>query len=319
MLKNPKVWVIVIAAIVMGALVKIFTPLSIEAVRASISFAPEQLFAPHIGGYVFSISNTMCTTWIAMLIIVILFFFGTRKMQLIPGGLQNVLEMLIEYLVGLAESVAGHRAMKFFAIASTIFILLLVSNLIALIPGFGPIGVIHLAEGEHAPQGITIIGDAPSIFETKHEPGQEGPILAPFVRAPATDLNLALALALISVVMTQVYGFQAQGARYLTRFFSFGRLLKGNIAFGLIDVFVGIVELISEIMKIVAFTFRLFGNIFAGEIVLLIMAYLFLVLPFPFYGLELFVAVIQAFVFAVLTLAFMTIASAEHEAGAEHH
>jgi F-type H+-transporting ATPase subunit a len=117
--------------------------------------------------------------------------------------------------------------------------------------------------------------------------------------------------------MTQVYGMQKQGMRYWTRFFSFGRLLKGDIGMGLIDVFVGIVELISEIGKIISFTFRLFGNIFAGEIILLIMAFLFLLLPFPFYGFEFFVAFIQAFVFAVLTMAFMRIATAEH--GGESH
>jgi len=317
--KNPKVWAIIIAAIALGAIVKFLTPLSIEAVRASISFAPEQIFAPTIGETHFSISNTLCTTWLVMLLILVVFFFGTRKLKLVPSGLQNILEMLIEYTMGLAESVAGHRAKKFFTIAATIFILLLFANLIALVPGFGPIGIINLREGQAPPEGITIVGDAPAIFETHHVETEGEPVLAPFVRAPATDLNLALGLALISVIMTQVYAFQAQGLRYLTRFFSFGRLLKGDIAFGLIDIFVGLVELISEIMKIVAFTFRLFGNIFAGEIVLLIMAYLFLVLPFPFYGLELFVAVIQAFVFAVLTLAFMTIASAEHGAGTEQH
>lgn len=317
-MKNPKVWAIIIGAIVLGAIVKILTPLSIEAVKASISFPPEQLFELNFGTVSFPISNTLVTTWIVLIIIVVLFYFGTRNIQLVPRGLQNILEMLVEYMVGLSDQVAGGRGKKFFPVAATIFILLLFANLIALIPGFGPIGVMHLEPGQQAPQGITIVGDAPPIFSLHHEPGEEVPLLVPFVRAPATDLNLAVGLALISVVLTQVFGMQAQGLRYWTRFFSFGRLLKGDIAFGLIDVFVGIVELISEIMKIIAFTFRLFGNIFAGEIVLLVMAYLFLILPFPFYGLELFVAVIQAFVFAVLTLAFMTIATTEHEAEPDH-
>jgi F-type H+-transporting ATPase subunit a len=202
--------------------------------------------------------------------------------------------------------------------------------LIGLIPGFGPFGVISLKEGQQPPNGIVILGNAPSAFVVRAAEG-EVPVLAPFLRAPSTDVNLPLALALITMVMVEFYGVQMLGVlHYLGKFFNFKRLGKfltgllhgqvnlGDLGFGLIDAFAGLVELFSELGKVVAFTFRLFGNIFAGEVVLLIMSFLFLLLPFVFYGLELFVAVIQAFVFCVLAIAFMTIATTPHTGEAEH-
>jgi len=328
-LKNPRLWIAIIAFLVVGFVVKSFLPFSTEAVRVSVAIAPEILFS--IGG--FDVTPTIITTVIVTIIIALFALFSTRNLQLVPSGMQNVVEVLIEQLVNLFESIAGPTMWrKFFTIAASIFILALVSNFIGLIPGAGSIGVIKLTE-EHPnpPEGIIILGDAPEFIETTSlffkrqlESGvpqvqlQEEQALVPFLRAPTSDINLPLALALASVFMTQIYGMQAQGLRYWTRFFSFGRLLKGEIAFGLIDVFVGVVELISELGKIVSFTFRLFGNIFAGEVVLLIMAFLFLMLPFPFYAFEFFVALIQAFVFAVLTVAFMRIATAEHGGGEGH-
>lgn len=319
-MRNPKFIGFVLALIVVAVLVKVLIPFETAAVQASVAIAPEVLGELHLGSFVLPVSNTLLTSWIVMILIALFAILSTRNMSLVPSGLQNIMETLIEFIIGLTESVAGpERGRKFFPIVATIFIYVLFSNLVGLIPGFGPIGIINVHDEHDVPKGITIVGDAPDIIQTHEEEGAS-PILAPILRAPSTDVNMPLALALISVLMTQVYGMQAQGLKYWTRFFSFGRLLKGNIAFGLIDVFVGLVELVSEVGKIIAFTFRLFGNVFAGEVVLLIMSFLFLLLPFIFYGLELFVAVIQAFVFAILTTAFMTIATTEHQAeGAEHH
>lgn len=325
-MRNPRVWAAIVAFLVLGVVVKILFPFSVDAVRASVAIAPEILF--NLAG--FDVTPTIITAVIVFIIITLVAFSGTRNMRLVPGGLQNVLEAMIEAIINLFESIAGPVMWrKFFTLAATIFILALVSNFIGLLPGAGSIGVIKLDEAHpQPPGGIFIIGDAPGFIETTslsaknaaargEEPAEEHAALVPFLRAPSSDINLPLAMALVSVFMTQVYGMQKQGLRYWTRFFSFGRLLKGDIAFGLIDAFVGIVELISELSKIVSFTFRLFGNIFAGEVVLLIMAFLFVMLPFPFFGLEFFVAFIQAFVFAVLTVAFMRLATAEH--GAEEH
>lgn len=337
-MKNPKLWITIIVLVVVGVLVKIYLPFETSAVQASVAIAPEVLFQIQLPfslplvGSVIPISNTLITTWVVMVLIVLFAFFSTRNLSLVPGGLQNIMEMLIEWLSGLSESVAGpERGRKFFTIPATIFILVLFSNLVGLIPGFGPIGAISLPADQPAPNGIVTFCCLPSSFVV-HEPEGGVPVLAPFLRAPSTDVNLPLALALITMVAVEFYGVQMLGAlHYLGKFLNFKRLGKfftglfrgkfsaGDLGFGLIDAFAGLVELFSELGKVVAFTFRLFGNIFAGEVVLLIMSFLFLLLPFVFYGLELFVAVIQAFVFCVLAIAFMTIATTPHAGEAAEH
>ncbi|MBI4675846.1 MAG: F0F1 ATP synthase subunit A [Chloroflexi bacterium] len=338
-MRNPKVWIAIIALLVVGGVIKTWLTFSVDAVRASVAIAPEILF--NLAG--FDVTPTIITLIIVMIIIILLAVFSTRNLQLVPGGLQNIMETAIEQLINLFEGIAGPKWRDFFTIAASIFILVIVSNFVGLIPGAGSIGIIKLDEKHPtAPEGIFILGDAPAFIHTtslfhKNQLAQGVPeqeleeeqALVPILRAPTSDINLPLALALVSVIMTQVYGMRAQGLRYWTRFFSFGRIIRffadafkghfkiGEFFFGLIDAFVGAVELVSELGKIIAFTFRLFGNIFAGEVILLIMAFLFFALPIPFYGLEFFVAFIQAFVFAVLTVAFMRLATAEH--GGESH
>jgi F-type H+-transporting ATPase subunit a len=136
----------------------------------------------------------------------------------------------------------------------------------------------------------------------------------PFVRAPSTDLNMTASLALIAVIMVQVLGFRALGPSYLTKFFNFKTLLTSPL--GGIDVAVGLLELIGEFAKILSFSFRLLGNIFAGSILLFVMSFLVPFLPWPFFLLEFFVGVIQALVFGLLTAIFMNQATAGH--GGEH-
>jgi F-type H+-transporting ATPase subunit a len=131
------------------------------------------------------------------------------------------------------------------------------------------------------------------------------------LRAPSSDLNVTLAFALWAVITIQVFGFQALGVSYLTKFFNFRE--------GAMGAFVGILELISEFVRIIAFAFRLFGNIFAGEVILVVMSFLFpYLLPLPFYGLEVFVAFIQALVFSILTMVFMLLATLSHGGHDEH-
>lgn len=313
----------------------ILPKLESAAVTASVAVQPEVLF--EIG--VFQVSNTLFTTWVVMILILLFTYFGARKLSMVPGTAQNLLELVIEMWDGLGQSIAGERGRKFFPIVTTIFIFVLFSNLLGLVPGFGPIGIIAVDAKHPAPQGVLTF-DLPheleEFFGPKHGAAEHAGVLAPFVRSPSTDINMTLSLALISVIMTQVFGMQALGAvRYwFARFFLFSKigkffssLLKGKpqfglLAFGFIDVFVGLLELFSEMVKVISFTFRLFGNIFAGEVVLLIMAFLsstfiFFGFPFPFYALEVFVGFMQAFVFAILTLVFMTIATSSH--GAEEH
>jgi F-type H+-transporting ATPase subunit a len=139
-------------------------------------------------------------------------------------------------------------------------------------------------------------------------------VVLPFLRAPSTDLNMTASLALIAVVMTQVLGFRALGPSYLTKFFNFKTLFTSPL--GGIDVAVGLLELIGEFAKILSFSFRLLGNIFAGSILLFVMSFLVPFLPWPFFILEFGVGIIQAIVFGMLTAIFMSQATAGH---GDHH
>lgn len=141
-------------------------------------------------------------------------------------------------------------------------------------------------------------------------------VVLPFVRVASTDLNMTVSLALIAFVMIQYIGFKALGIGYLTKFFNFGTLFKSPL--GGIDVAVGLLELIGDFAKILSFSFRLLGNIFAGSILLFVMSFLVPILPWPFFILEFFVGVIQALVFALLTAIFMNLATVSHHHDDEH-
>ena len=138
-------------------------------------------------------------------------------------------------------------------------------------------------------------------------------LIAPYFRSVMTDVNAPLAIAIFSFIFVEFWGLQSLGIGYLKKFFSFGKFMRGDILGGIIDVFVGILEFVSELSRVISFTFRLFGNIFAGEVLLLMMTFLVpFVLVDVFYGLELFVGLVQAFVFAMLTLVFAVTAVAHH-------
>lgn len=298
---------------------------------------------PGLGG----ITNTLIATLLADLTILLLFGLGLRHLRNNPNDLvprtrwQNLLEMVIEALYDMAESILGSRARMVFWLGATLFIFILVANWWELAPGFDSIGVI-----EHAHEGVTgyekgtflgipaLVGpleeteaveEGAETEESAVEPGEEdhegeGYILVPFLRAANTDLNTTLALALVSVFMTQVYSIRELGwSGYLGRWIQTQRLREAN-PMGLIDFFVGVLETIAEVAKVISFAFRLFGNIFAGQILLFVMGFL---IPFVFFGvlifwgLELFVGLIQAFVFMMLTFAFLSTAMKHHD-GAGH-
>lgn len=199
-----------------------------------------------------------------------------------PTGLQNVLEIIVEGWLSIMDGVTGDRALskRFFGIIVTIFLFVLVSNWAGLIPGVGSIGVTSAhAEGEHG--GLTHI-----------------------FRPGTSDLSTTLVLAIIAVVATQVQGIRACGVwGYLRRFINF----HSPVLF-----LVGLLEMVLEFAKIFSFGFRLFGNIFAGEVLLAVIISLVpFIAPMPFYGLEIFVGLIQATVFAMLTLVFFKMATVE--------
>lgn len=378
-----------------------------------------------------NISNTLITSWISMAILIILGLAATRSMSLVPSGVQNFVESVIDFLVGQVEEIAGaENGRKFFMVIATFFLFIIVSNWTGLLPIFNAIGktedvgheVFHeIAEHEeddHAfdedeefaawkmdetsgmglvkprakefefhieaetePQdalGLYIVALAESYtdFEPEHSeeghgpaseadiaaaaaalaadpnapkllfatgegeaagehegegaegaghgvhvaaldaditgidfPGQKLALIIPYFRSAFSDVNNTLALGICSFLVVEFWGFQALGFGYLKKFFNFSSP---------INFFVGFLELLSEVIRIISFTFRLFGNIFAGEVLILMLTFL---MPFLFvdiiYGLELFVGFIQAAVFALLTLVFATMA-VEHHGDDDH-
>jgi F-type H+-transporting ATPase subunit a len=255
-------------------------------------------------------------------------------MSLVPSGLQNVFEMVIEYLYNLAESVTGKAAVTYFPWAATLFLFILLSNWSGLIPGVGSIGFFHTGEvheegatekhGALSDHRLAMVDGSPVLIQAADAAAKELAAeeeeghgkFVPLFRAPSADLNVTVALALATMFMVQYHGVRALGGSYFKKFWNTSGhgFMKG------INVFVSILELISEISRILTFSFRLFGNIFAGEVVLATMAFLvaFLV-PLPFYMLELLVGAVQALVFMMLCLAFFSMATVSHSHGDEHH
>ncbi len=242
----------------------------------NISVAAEKIFS--IFG--FPVTNSMLVAWIVMSLLIILSLIATRKTNLVPRGLQNLFESVFEEMLKLVDSVMGDRkqSLKFFPLIATIFIFVLLGNWLGLLPGVGSIGI------------------------WEHHEGRE--VLVPFLRSTAADLNFTLALAVISVVTVQVVGILSLGfLKYTSKFINFSSPL---------NFFVGVLELISEVAKLISFSFRLFGNIFAGEVLLTVMFFLVpYVVPLPFMMFEVFVGFIQAMVFSMLTLVFLKIATIE--------
>ncbi len=302
----------------------------------------------------FNLTNTVMTSWIVVIIMVVMVYVGTRRRDLVPKGVQNLFEAVLEAFYSLVASIAGEKnGRRFFPVVATIFFFVLVSNWLSLFPVFNAIGLVQeeehgfvMEETDVGPlpvgwvslsgpgnlSGDTIDEDDPDAEEELEKAKEEGKTvgeLIPLFRGPNTDLNTPLALAIASAIAVESWGIASLGLGYGRKFFNFGgmfrglfRLNFGQVFQGVIDAFVGILELISELVRLVSFTFRLFGNMFAGEVVILMFTFLTpLVLTIAFYGLELFVGIIQAFIFATLTLVFgmMAVAHGEaHETEKEH-
>ncbi|MEK7094293.1 MAG: F0F1 ATP synthase subunit A [Patescibacteria group bacterium] len=239
-----------------------------------ISLKGEPLFQ----SVVFPFTNSLL---LGVIVVGLLFILGLvlkKKLALVPGTGQSITETGLESLLGLMDSVLGnrHKSERYLPLIATIFVMVMTANWLGLLPGVGSIGI----KGEHG--------------------------FIPFFRAPSADLNFTLAIAIISVVATHILAIKELGVgSHAKKFFNF----SSPILF-----FVGILELVSEFAKIVSFSFRLFGNVFAGEVLLIIIGFLApYVAPVPFLFLEIFVGFIQAFVFAMLTLVFVAIATTSHE------
>lgn len=282
------------------------------------------------------VSNAFITTWVVMALLGILSFLSTRKMSMIPGNAQLIAESIVGGLYDFFEAIAGRHIKQFFPIVASLFLFILVANWVGLLPGVGTVGFYRTeVEKEqivaNAPVAVVVEG-----VEKKSESAAHGKQVAeqpaeasvdavrpveepktefvPLLRGATADLNMTLALAVVSVIAMQYFGFLNLGTHYLSRFINF----KDPINFS-----VGLLEVVSDISKIISFAFRLFGNIFAGEVLLAVMAFLMpFIVPLPFLMMELFVGLIQALVFSMLSTAFFSVAvshGAEEHAGAEAH
>lgn len=266
----------------------------------------------------FVISNAMILAAVTTIVLFLLSFFATRNMQLVPRGFQNFAELVVDGMYNTFGSVDRKYIARFWPLVGGIFFYVLISNWLALVPGVLSFGyrideaTLH-GEEHSAKAAANVVASAgasdqlaPTASVTAAEEGAI--VLVPFFRAPSADLNNTLMLGLVAFFFVEFWGFKTLGLGYLSKFFPFRE--------GPIMVFAGLLEFISEFVRIISFAFRLFGNIFAGEVILLVMLFLFPLLPLPFVGLELFIGFIQAFVFAILVMAFASLATQAH--GGDH-
>ncbi len=274
-------------------------------------------------GKPFYITNTIIAMLVADVILLLIAFSvrrATRDPNALPKGISGAVEALLEGLYNLTAGTAGKWARTIFPFFATITLMVLVWNWMGLIPGVDSIGLIEPvhAEGVHGFQVEEVFAGVSTIVEAQEGAHPtESYLLVPFVRPASTDLNFTLALAIIAVVAIQWIGLKAQGLSYLTKFFNFKTVFSVPI-FGIIDLLVGLLELVGEIAKVLSFSFRLFGNIFAGAVLLFVIGSLAPVAQTGFLMLEFFVGLIQAIVFGMLTMVFMSQATESHGDGEEH-
>ncbi len=258
----------------------------------------------HVGP--FTLTNSLLTSWAAVLIIVILALLVKKNLKAVPGQLQTIFEIIIEGALDLTDQVTGNRrmSMKIFPIALSVFFFVLVNNWMGILPGVGSIGMIESHEGHQ--------------------------VFVPFLRGGTADINTTLALGILSVIGANIFGIVSIGIwKTFNKFFNV-KILSHMVTkvrkeptiliVAPVTFFVGLIELIGEFAKIASLSFRLFGNVFAGEVLLASMSALFAFgLPIPFLFLEVLVGMIQALIFAMLTVVYYTIAAHDHEEEHDSH
>ena len=248
----------------------------------------------------FPITNSLLNTWLVVLIVLIFGWFFKSRIKLVPRGLQNVLEAAVEMLLDVFDSVTGSRAktLKYFPFVVSFLVFILLNNWLGLIPGVGSIGRVVSEHGEK--------------------------IFIPFFRGGTADLNTTLALAIVGVTFSHIFSVMALGFwQYINKFINIKALLDipkkifkntAIVVVNPIKVFVGLIEIVGELAKVASLSFRLFGNIFAGEVLLASMsALLAFGLPIPFMFLEIIVGLVQAFIFSILILAYLAMNTSETE------
>lgn len=244
-----------------------------------ISITAEKIF--ELGGW--PITNSILLAVVALALLLLTGILLRHRLALVPGKLQSTFEIALENLLSLMDSILASRSLseRYLPLIATIFVFILTSNWLGLLPGIGSLGFYEESHGER--------------------------VLVPLFRAPSADLNFTIALAIISVLSVNILGIAAIGfGKHFKKYFNFSNPILA---------FTGLLEFISEFVKIISFSFRLFGNVFAGEVLLTIVAVLVpYLVPLPFLLLEVFVGFIQAFIFSMLTLVFVAIAVREEQA-----
>lgn len=252
----------------------------------------------------FTITNALFTSWFVVAFIIIMSFILRSRLRLVPGRLQNLFEIVVEGALGLCDQVTSSRtlSLKIFPLAICVFFFVLLNNWFGLLP-LGGLGL--LERGEH---GLAFI---------------------PFLRGGTADINTTIALAVMTVIGANLFGIFSIGIwktfnkyvnlKALGKIFTKIRKEPTIIIVAPITFFVGIIEIISEFAKIASLSFRLFGNVFAGEVLLLSMAALVAyIVPVPFLFLEILVGVIQALIFSILLVVYFTISASDHDEHEEH-
>jgi len=256
----------------------------------------------HFGN--FTLTNALLSSWLAVLIIISLAVILRKKLREVPSTLQNIFEIVLEGALDLCDQVTNSRALslKVFPIAITVFFFVLINNWLGLLP-IGGLGIL-----EHGEHGLSFV---------------------PFLRGGTADVNTTIALAIMAVIGANLFGIFSIGIwkifnkyvnlKALGQVFTKIKKDKTVIIVAPITFFVGLLELVGEFAKIASLSFRLFGNVFAGEVLLASMAALFAyILPVPFLFLEILVGVIQALIFSMLLVVYFTISATDHDEHSGH-
>ncbi|NTU99005.1 F0F1 ATP synthase subunit A [Candidatus Falkowbacteria bacterium] len=273
---------------------------NMEAVTQEVSHETTLFAEPILQVGNFTITNSLIMSWATVLILVVFFVIVGRKVKKVPGLLQNLFEYLLEQALELADSITGsrHKSERLLPVVMSLFFFILINNWLGLLPGVGTIGFIE-SEGGHQ-------------------------VFVPLLRGATADLNTTLAISLFAIILSHAMGVISLGLwRHFNKFVNVSsiaempkKIIKEPLVLALnpIKAFVGLIELIGEFAKVASLSFRLFGNILAGEVLLSSMMALFAyIVPLPFMFLEVMVGVIQALVFSILTLTFMSLAMDSHD------
>jgi len=310
-------WIVLVLIILNAYFVSKFPPIAPHVQLPAEALGSATL--PLIGE---PLTNTLVATFLADIFLFVLAFFVWRAIRggnQILSGVTGVVEAITDGLYSLNESTAGKWAKTTFLWMASIVFLVLIVNWTELLPGVDSIGIFDPHHVEHA-EGCTFDNINIGSLEVVAVGGEAecSAAVIPFVRVASTDLNFTIALAIVSVVVTQVIGVRALGVSYFTKFFNTKTLFTVPM-FGVINLLVSLLELILEFAKILSFGFRLFGNIFAGTILLFVVGTLVPVfLQSGVLLFEWFVGIIQAIVFGLLTLIFMSLATVSHSEEEEH-